>query len=976
MPEGSSVGAIYLDLVVRDTIARQVQALSDKAAQQARQSFSWMEKAAQQSVDRAAGRMNRTTQSTAESMGKIGTVWSRSAAMVQLRINELERSFDRLGEKLDAIWQSRGGQVDNIPAFDRLLEQQQKILDKIETQRQKLAIEVALEAQKQAAAEKKAYEQAARAAEQAARRQQQAARTAHAANAPNTRSINTENAVRLQPDSGWLTRISQELTGSYAGAAQEAQASADQAKSAWEVAISKIASGIRQGIGGAFSALKGIASKAAGGIGAIFSGLAKRMLPFQNGIQKAGSGVQSLGARLRSIVSGALVFNLLSSGLSKLTASMGQALFSSASLRTALGNLQGAAATAAAPLIQVLTPALTALANAAATVFSYISRLVSFFTGKSVAASAAAAAGMAGVGSAASGTAKKVKEATRTLAGFDEIERLGKPQEDEDAGGTGGGGGGGAAVLPNYDFQGKTPFLDSILEAIEAGNWYQVGALIGAKLRDSLNAIPWPQIQDKVQTWVQNLADTINGFIETPGLWEAVGHTFAQGLNTITLAVNTFADGVHWESLGAGLANGLSAAIREIRWEDLGSALTAGLRIALQTLHGFVTTFTEWQELGTSIATMLTSAFNSVDWVQAAADFGNLVIGLLTTLNATISSIDWSSVGQTVLAMLSAIDWAGIFESLFTLLGTLIGAGIQFLSQIILPTLQSFGSWIASHFTEIGTNGIQGFLDGMMSLLADIGGWLKAHMIDPLVNAVKNMLGIHSPSTVFSEIGINLVQGLFNGVSGVWHTITDFFGNALDGIKNKFSDAWNAVQQNTASVFEAVRGVMEGAWSGITETVRGAVNTVIGFMNRLLSGAASMVNGLIDILNGFSIEVPEDVPLIGGTDFGFNIAHVAAPQIPMLASGGVIRQPTLAMMGEYAGAGSNPEIVAPQDLLRQTVSEALDWQQDTLQAGFDALVELLKEILEAIYGIEISDEQIGRAMERYDSRRTRMTGGI
>nr|DAZ22300.1 MAG TPA: hypothetical protein [Caudoviricetes sp.] len=67
-------------------------------------------------------------------------------------------------------------------------------------------------------------------------------------------------------------------------------------------------------------------------------------------------GMGRFSRRIAGLASSALIFNLLSSGLRQMTSYMGTALLSSASLRQALGNLQGAAATAAAPLIQVLTP--------------------------------------------------------------------------------------------------------------------------------------------------------------------------------------------------------------------------------------------------------------------------------------------------------------------------------------------------------------------------------------------------------------------------------------------------------------------------------------------------------------------------------------------------------------------------------------------------------------------------------------------
>lgn len=45
--------------------------------------------------------------------------------------------------------------------------------------------------------------------------------------------------------------------------------------------------------------------------------------------------------------------------------------------------------------------------------------------------------------------------------------------------------------------------------------------------------------------------------------------------------------------------------------------------------------------------------------------------------------------------------------------------------------------------------------------------------------------------------------------------------------------------------------------------------------------------------------------------------------IPRLAKGGVAYEETLAIFGEYAGASNNPEITAPQNIIRETVEEAL-----------------------------------------------------
>ena len=51
------------------------------------------------------------------------------------------------------------------------------------------------------------------------------------------------------------------------------------------------------------------------------------------------------------------------------------------------------------------------------------------------------------------------------------------------------------------------------------------------------------------------------------------------------------------------------------------------------------------------------------------------------------------------------------------------------------------------------------------------------------------------------------------------------------------------------------------------------------------------------------------------------MATVTAAGVPMLAKGGLATGPTLAMVGEYAGASGNPEVIAPLDKLRSLLPE-------------------------------------------------------
>ncbi len=725
---------------------------------------------------------------------------------------------------------------------------------------------------------------------------------------------------------------------------------------------------------GARSVLKTFGTLVKSGIGKITSSLAQ-----------SGKGLQTFLNRLGSIAAGALVFNVISAGLRNMTNYMGQALLSSASLRTALGNLSGAAQTAAAPLIQVLTPALTALASAAATVFGYIAQLVSFLTGTTVSAASDAAAGVAGVGSAAEETAQQVKDASKSLAGFDELERLSEPQQDT---GSGGGGGAGASqIVPNYDFQGKSPFLDSILDAIKAGDWYQVGELVAQKLNEGMAAIDWGPIDATAIRWATNLYNGLNGAVQNLD-WGLLGSTIGNGLNTVLHFIDTFFQGFDWVTLGAGIGTGLNGLFATIDWAALGRVLSDKFMALLQTLHGFVQTF-DWAALGLDVAAMLSAALANIDWVQAAGDLGTLAIGILTAINTALSQADWSSVGQTIMGMFAAIDWLGLIQQLVELLANtwplvLTAVLIPALSAWITGTLlPAIGAWI----TEVAIPAILGWLGSIVaSIVSTIGLW-PALLIAAIVALFAALVAVivsnwEDICDWFSGKWDDFVAGWNDFWDSVafcaqewWKSVTTEWTNFWNGIVDKFNALKSGLSQAWDAFWTGLSDRVGDIWNGIVNTVKGAVNSLIGFINGMISAVVGGLNSAIDALNSLSVDIPDWVPVVGGNRLGFSIGHVTAPQIPYLAQGAVIpaNREFLAVLGDQSH-GTNVE--APLDTIKQAVAEVMEDLQAGQMAGFEAVVAVLREILSAVCGIELTDEDVGRAVQRWQRKQLTATGGV
>jgi hypothetical protein len=731
--------------------------------------------------------------------------------------------------------------------------------------------------------------------------------------------------------------------------------------------------GVSGRVGSLTRALSGALSNAlrtVGGLGArVFGTLQRAVDGVRAKLTQSSKNLASFRNRLMGIVSGALVFNLISAGLRKATEWMGSAALSSATLRAALSNLQGAASTAAAPLLQAILPALTAIANAAATAFYYIAQLVSFLTGKSIGASKSAAKAMGKYAKAAKSAGSAADGA---LAKFDELDVLDKNS-----------GGGAGAITPNYDFNTDNPFLDEILQAIKDGDWYGVGQLIGEKLRDSLNAIPWPDIQDKARAWATNIANCINGFIEVPGLWEAVGHTVAQGLNTALIFADTLMQGIHWDSLGAGLARGLTTAVAELDWPLLGRVLTDGMRAAILTLYSFVQTYTGWADLGNSIAACINSAIANIPWMEAGLGLSGFVVGLLHTLIATVQGTDWTALGQNIVSMVSAIDWVGLFSAMGTLaidvlqaingildqvdwgavgqkimecieavdwagilsqLGEIINNNwpllLAILGAALLPQISTF---ILSTVLGSVLTALAGFI---ASVVAAIGLWplLLVAAVSVILIAIIETLRKHGDDIragvdKFGETIADIIRSAGEKIKGIWDAlwlVVKLIGMQLwEDITQGWNDFWTNIgtaldsaaadiQQGWNDAWTAVSDFVSDIWEGITDTIETAINGIIGLVNGMISAIVAGVNGVIGVLNGFGFDVPEWAQdKLGVERVGFNIDPITAPQIPYLAQGAVIpaNHEFLAVLGDQTN-GTNIE--APLATIQQALAEVME----------------------------------------------------
>ena len=145
---------------------------------------------------------------------------------------------------------------------------------------------------------------------------------------------------------------------------------------------------------------------------------------------------------------------------------------------------------------------------------------------------------------------------------------------------------------------------------------------------------------------------------------------------------------------------------------------------------------------------------------------------------------------------------------------------------------------------------------------------------------------------------------------------------------------------------------------GILTAFKAIVNALIRGLNAVISIPFSGINAALSRIR--------DINILGLTPFS-GLRTISVPQIPQLAQGAVLpaNKPFLAMVGDQKH-GTNVE--APLSTIQEAVALVMEDMTGGMMAGFEATVAVLREILEAIYGIEIGDEVIAKAAQRYKEK--------
>ena len=292
-------------------------------------------------------------------------------------------------------------------------------------------------------------------------------------------------------------------------------------------------------------------------------------------------------------------------------------------LQASLKTLQGSLASAFAPIVETVVPYLSTMVNWLITAANAVAQFTAALMGKSV--YKRASANIAATGAAAGSAANQVDKLNKKLGAYDDLNVI---DQDKGSGGSGGGGGGASGGGIDYEDvdidSGISDFADKVKEAWQKADFTEIGTIVGTKLKDALDNINWEGIKATTEKIAKSIATFLNGFIATPGLFDTIGKTIAEGLNTALLFVSTFLNTFDFKQFGKAIMEGIGGFFSNFDWGLLASTIQGWGDAWLDFMTGIIQGI-DWKSLPQNIIKAIKDFFAGINWEDHFKSIGALI---------------------------------------------------------------------------------------------------------------------------------------------------------------------------------------------------------------------------------------------------------------------------------------------------------------------------------------------------------------
>lgn len=621
---------------------------------------------------------------------------------------------------------------------------------------------------------------------------------------------------------------------------------------------------------------------------------------------------------IRSMITWGMIFPLVIRGITAMATSLGQSLMTNQQFATSLAQIKTNLMVAFTPIYNAILPAINALMSALATLTTYIASFVSALFGKTYQQSVQATQGlidakaaMGAYGESAKKAGKDAKDALG-LAGFDEINALNSQKDSGDSGG--GGGDIPTLMAPPLDVSPVDSAMSELAEKVKKVFVTIFQPFKNAWAKDGASVIS--EVKRAIEATKQTFVNFYN-VLATPPVQLFIENVARIALSLAKIAIRIYTDFilpiVNWFiSLLPGAAKGLNPLIEKVRQfvDYLAGDGFKYIKMLIPIILGVVAAFKSF-----SIISAVVTIFTSLK---------NIIFGLVANFSALWASLAINPIALIIAAIVGlVVAFTTLYasnEEFRNKVNELAGAIKEFLApafeflkekalQVWNDALAPFGKFLLDLWKTvlepltkiIGDVLVMAFkavMDIVKSLWENVLKPLVNFIVDIFIKAIQGIIDIYNAWKPAVQIIIDILMFLWENVL---KPLVNFIINVfLDSFRNTFKTIGSLIdnlKRILGGIIDFVAGVFTGdwsrAWNGVKDIFGGIMGGLGALIKSPLNAVISLVNSAIGGINSISVDIPNWVPKFGGSHFGLSI-----PKIPMLAKGGLIDSPTLAMIGE------------------------------------------------------------------------------
>lgn len=410
--------------------------------------------------------------------------------------------------------------------------------------------------------------------------------------------------------------------------------------------------------------------------------------------------------------------------------------------------------------------------------------------------------------------------------------------------------------------------MGMIYDAIHSVDWASLGAVFADGINGLVDSVDWDLFGRLLADRFIIEFELLGGFLSQLD-WTSVLNAFIDGFSGFFHELSDWIATVDWTSIGKQLTDKISDALQNADIEKLARVLFNFITDSINAVSDFLAG-TDSYQLGQDLVDFAIRAVTSVDWAGLAQAigrfFGEAFIEALDFMGGLVSRIadyfekkvaegPFDNVGLNIVygiyygiqdAITNVASW--IVENVFNpfINGFKFAFGINSPSTVmaeqggyiiaglkkgitdaissVTETTKKILSAIKSAFDnfslfDIGKDLIQGLINGVNNMIETAKNAV-ANVGNAVIDKVKNVLGIHSPSTVFAEIGGYIDQGLANGIASAIPYVDTAMQGVVDAVQEKGNELINTGSTQATNYVTGFLNGLNTQWQQIDQSLQ------------------------------------------------------------------------------------------------------------------------------------------------------------